>query len=169
MSQHVDTTKPLPSYGGWVFGSNSGYPIDSLIAVGGGDEFMARMGGEDCNLGIRLENAGFRDRMFYDSRCSYVEDQPLHYSGPNAVDVEFCFRAFKTRTETPENTHEVVFVRNWMNEQIRKHLYDEQQTTPRDPHFNLKAERALYRSTGGFKSVDHITWTDPDGESIETL
>lgn len=167
--QHIDKTKPLKSWGGWVFGSNSSYPIDAILDTGGKDEFLARAGGEDCDLGMRFENAGWRDRIFYDSGCNYVEDQPLHFSGPNHIDELNSFRTFKSVDETQENEHIFKRIRDYIQAETRCRWRIPGENKPRDPHFNLEAERELYRKTGGFKSVDHIQWTDPDGQDISEI
>lgn len=168
--QHqADTTKPMQSFGGWVFGSNTGAPLQAIIDTGGKDEFLARAGGEDCDWGIRLENAGWKDRIFYDSRCAYVEDELLHYTWPNEVDQFYSLRAFKSVKETEQNRDRFTLIRQWIDSETNPRLYQQKLSKPRDPHFNLEAERELYRKTGGFKAVDHIQWTDPDGQDISEI
>lgn len=165
----TDAAKPIHSCGGWVFGSNTGIPLRAIIETGGKDEFLARAGGEDCDWGVRLENAGWRDLMRYDSRCAYVEDELLHYTGPNEVDSFYSLRAFKSAVETEHNRERFDAIRKWIEAETHPRLYQQKLSKPRDPHFNLEAERELYRKTGGFKSVDHIQWTDPDGQDISDI
>lgn len=169
IKNQADLTKPIQSWGGWCFGSNTGAPLQAILDTGGKDEFLARAGGEDCDWGVRLENAGWKPQMFFDSRCAYVEDELLHYTGPNEVDESYCLRAFKSIKETEENQETFKAVRRWLDSETHPRLYQQRNPKPRDPHFNLIAERELYRATRGFKSVDHIEWTDPDGQDISEL
>lgn len=52
------TLNPFKIGGGWWFGSNSSAYFSSLLECNGSDEFTARWGCEDIDLGCRLNNLG---------------------------------------------------------------------------------------------------------------
>jgi hypothetical protein len=66
----IDGRGPTPckAPGGWLYGLNSGYPLNYAIHINGYDELYASHGGsEDCDFGVRLERAGCF--IAYDPSC----------------------------------------------------------------------------------------------------
>lgn len=62
--------------GGELFGSSFGAPTSLLVGVNGLDELCDPTGGEDYQLGIRLEWAGAR--IYYSRRMLTIESEDLH-------------------------------------------------------------------------------------------
>jgi hypothetical protein len=62
--------------GGRLFGCGLGAPRELLVAVNGFDELCDPVGGEDSNLGLRLEWSGAR--LFYSRRMRMVKDGMRH-------------------------------------------------------------------------------------------
>jgi len=62
--------------GGRLFGCGLGAPRALLVAVNGFDELCDPIGGEDTNLGLRLEWSGAR--LFYSRRMRMVKDGARH-------------------------------------------------------------------------------------------
>jgi hypothetical protein len=62
--------------GGQLFGCGLGAPRELLVAVNGFDELCDPIGGEDANLGLRLEWSGAR--LFYSRRMRMVKDGARH-------------------------------------------------------------------------------------------
>ncbi|HWF32113.1 MAG TPA: hypothetical protein VG188_06105 [Solirubrobacteraceae bacterium] len=62
--------------GGQLFGCGLGAPRELLVAVNGFDELCDPVGGEDANLGVRLEWSGAR--LFYSRRMRMVKDGARH-------------------------------------------------------------------------------------------
>jgi hypothetical protein len=62
--------------GGQLFGCGLGAPRELLIAVNGFDELCDPIGGEDSNLGLRLEWSGAR--LFYSRRMRMIKDGARH-------------------------------------------------------------------------------------------
>jgi hypothetical protein len=62
--------------GGRLFGCGLGAPRALLVAVNGFDELCDPIGGEDTNLGLRLEWSGAR--LFYSRRIRMVKDGARH-------------------------------------------------------------------------------------------
>jgi hypothetical protein len=62
--------------GGQLFGCGLGAPRALLLAVNGFDELCDPIGGEDSNLGLRLEWSGAR--LFYSRRMRMVKDGARH-------------------------------------------------------------------------------------------
>jgi hypothetical protein len=73
---HGSDEAPVPMGGGWLYGCSFGAPVETLLAVNGMDELCDCIGGEDYQLGLRLERAGFK--LFYDRRMWTVESDELH-------------------------------------------------------------------------------------------
>lgn len=67
---------PVPIQGSQLFGCSFGIPAIDIIAVNGFDEICDSIGGEDYQLGIRLNHAG--KRIYYDRRMFTVESEELH-------------------------------------------------------------------------------------------
>lgn len=61
----------------WLYGNNFSIPIEAALAVNGVDEiYDGQYGGEDCDFGIRLGNAGYD--IYIDPRCVLVESEEAH-------------------------------------------------------------------------------------------
>lgn len=153
--------------GGWIFGQNISFPFDCLKKINGYDEYFARRGCEDCNLGVRLELAGYKDLMFYNKNCLAIEDEWLHYNGDNQVDDFYSIRCWKSNS-TKNN-----IVNQTFNEMMTKiehdNLYVNKNYLPIDKNFNLIEEKKLYKEKNIFKSVENIVFVDFDGEPIENI
>lgn len=158
----------LISWGGWAFGTNTGFPMEYIMKVNGYDEFLsARRGGEDCNLGIRLENAGYKDKFFYNKNCLIIEDTELHYNGENTIDDFYTIRRWKSDIHKNHEKHN--FFANIYNEMEQTHLYKDKQYLPLKNHFDLYNEKILYKKLNQFKSVDQINFIDFDGELLHDI
>lgn len=158
----------LKSGGGWAFGTNTGFPMEYILKVNGYDEFFgARRGCEDCNLGIRLENAGFADKIYYNKNCLTIEDSLLHYTGENEVNELYSVRVWKSDINKSNQRH--AFLAKTYNDLEHAHLYKNKMYTTYDTHFNLEKERLLYKQTNTFKMVDDYNFVDFDGEKINEL
>ena len=153
--------------GGWVFGQNVSFPFEFLERINGYDEFFARRGCEDCNLGIRLELAGYSDLMFYNKNCLIVEDEKMHWSGINEVDDTYPRRAWKLGQEKNENVTKDL--NKIMREIESKNLYVDKNFKTIDTYFNLKEERELWQKTKTFKPINNIERFDFDGENIRDI
>lgn len=153
--------------GGWVFGQNVSFPFEFLERINGYDEFFARRGCEDCNLGIRLELAGYSDLMFYNKNCLIVEDEKMHWSGINEVDDTYPRRAWKLGQEKNENATKDL--NKIMKEIESKNLYVDKNFKTIDKYFNLKEERELWQKTKTFKPINNIEHFDFDGENIRDI
>ena len=154
--------------GGWVFGSNASYPTEWLLKVNGFDEYTARRGCEDCNLGVRLENAGFSDNIYYDPRSIVYEDDWYHWCGPNTCYYDGTFqhstlRRFKT--EGPDNW--TIYKRMEAIEQ--RHLYEDKKFWTLATACDLDMERKLWKETATFRQVEHDTFIDYDGQLLEDI
>jgi hypothetical protein len=66
-----DDRRVVQIAGGQLYGSSMGVPREVLLDINGLDELCDGSGGEDCNLGIRLELAGHR--VFYSRKMFTVE------------------------------------------------------------------------------------------------
>lgn len=166
------TDEPIKIGANWIFGSNTGMPLEYFMKVNGYDEFCARRGMEDCNFGIRLENAGYQNQMYYNKNCASAEDNRYHYCLSNSIYLEFLkneipFRRYKTDDQEDQEKSSFIFKK--MEDEERKQLYDLKQYTTIDQKFDLKAERELYKQTGTFRSVENDTFTDYDGQPIEEI
>ncbi len=165
---HQQSDDDINSWGGWAFGTNTGFPIEYILKVNGYDEFLgARRGGEDCNIGVRLENAGFKDKFFYNKNCLTIEDGELHYTGENSIDELYAIRRWKG--DVVKNHHIHDFLSKKYNEMEHEHLYKNREYTTLDKNFNLQKERELYRNTKTFRMVDDVNFIDFDGETIDKL
>ena len=153
--------------GGWVFGQNVSFPVEFLEKINGYDEFLARRGCEDCNLGVRLENAGYRGRIFYNKNCLVIEDEAMHWSAENPVDEFYAKRVWKSDQKRHEEVSE--FMCKTMEAVEQKHLYAEKKFSTIDTNFNLAQERELYRKTGEFKPVGDCDYFDFDGENLNQI
>ena len=161
---HQFTDDNLKIGGGWIFGQNISFPLEYILSVNGYDEYLARRGCEDCNLGVRLEIAGYKEKMFYNKNCLIIEDDILHYTQENIVDDLYCKRRWKT--DEQEN-HEISnFFHEKMNKTEYNHLYVDKKFSTIDEEFKLIEERELYKVSKKFKSVDNINYIDFDGKNI---
>lgn len=165
---HQKNDDDMKSWGGWAFGTNTGFPIEYILKLNGYDEFLgARRGGEDCNLGVRLENAGYADKFYYNKNCLTIEDDELHYTGENEIDELYSIRRWKNDVVKNHEKHE--FLKNIYDNLEHTHLYKNKMYTTYDCNFNLEKERLLYKQTNTFKMVDDYEFVDFDGEKISEL
>ena len=171
-AEHQPDDDPIQINGGWIYGSNPGFPIECLNKIGGYDEFCARRGIEDCNLGVRLEIAGYQDKMWYNKKCRVYEDKYYHYSLSNSpwnpMLAEYIpLRRYKTDDNDDREQGQKIF--KAMEDVELKHLHETKSFLPLNPYFNLEKERELYQKTGTFRSVANDTYIDYDGQPIEDL
>jgi hypothetical protein len=166
------TDDPVKAGPNWIFGSNVGMPLEYLLKVNGYDEFCARRGAEDGNLGVRLANAGYSDRIHYDKNCAVAEDDGYHYKFANSMycdlfKYEIPFRRYKT--DDKEDQEKGGSIYSQMMDEENEHLYGKKEHTTINQYFDLKAERELYQKSGTFRSVENDTYIDYDGQPIEEL
>lgn len=81
----------VPVRGGQLFGCSLGVPRDLLVEVNGFDELCDSIGGEDWQLGLRLEWAGAK--IGYSRRMLTIESEELHRQASPLLRVD--------RTTTP--------------------------------------------------------------------
>jgi hypothetical protein len=74
-----DARRAVRVGGGQLFGASIGAPRDLLLQLNGFDELCDSIGGEDWQLGIRLELAGVP--IWYDRRMLSIESEELHRLG----------------------------------------------------------------------------------------
>lgn len=153
--------------GGWVFGQNVSFPFEFLEKINGYDEFLARRGCEDCNLGIRLELAGFGDSIFYNKNCLVIEDERMHWNTENCIDEFYPKRVWKDDPIKNQAVND--FMNRTMNEIEQKHLYSDKNFYTIDTSFNLKAEKTLWKNTRTFKPVGDSDFFDFDGENLNQI
>lgn len=170
--KHQVTNDPIPNHGSWVFGSNTGIPMECLLKVNGYDEFCARRGVEDCQLGVRLVNAGFGERMYFDKNCMVTEDEWYHHCASNSTylgltNKESPLRRWKSDDE--ENRKHEQEIHEQMDAFENENLYAVNGYLPLAGDCDIKAERELYQKTGTFRSVENDTFTDYDGQPIEAI
>jgi len=164
---HQPTEENIKVGGGWVFGQNVSFPFEYLEKINGYDEFFARRGAEDCNLGVRLELAGYRDLIYYNKNCLIIEDEFMHFTGENEVDEYYPKRLWKSN---PEKNNKVnALMGKLMNDIEYKSLYIDKNFKTIDSNFDLIKEKFLYSQHGSFKSVADINYIDFDGEAIEEI
>ena len=159
--------KSIKIGGGWVFGQNVSFPIEFLEKINGYDEFLARRGCEDCNIGVRLEIAGYSDKIFYNKNCLIIEDERMHWCDVNPVDDIYPKRIWKSDYEKHVAVSE--FMLKTMNEIEHRNLYVEKNFKTIDTNFNLLQEKELYQNTGQFKPVGDCDYFDFDGENISQI
>lgn len=153
--------------GGWVFGQNVSFPLEFLERVNGYDEFLARRGCEDCNIGIRMELAGYKDLIFYNKNCLIIEDEAMHWSGVNEVDEFYAKRVWKTDCE--KNNEVTASFCEIMKNLENENLYINKNFKTIDTYFNLKEERELWQKTKTFKPINSIEHFDFDGQNIRDI
>lgn len=153
--------------GGWVFGQNVSFPLEFLIRINGYDEFLARRGCEDCNLGIRLELAGYKGRIFYNKNCLVVEDEAMHWGIHNPVDEFYAKRVWKSDYARHQEVSD--FMCRTMNEIEQRNLFVDKNFRTIDTSFNLVQERELFQKTGEFKPVGDGDYFDFDGENLSQI
>jgi hypothetical protein len=73
-------TATVPIAGSQLFGCSFGAPRSLLLEVNGFDELCDSIGGEDWNLGVRVEWSGAEIR--YSRRMLTIESEELHRVGP---------------------------------------------------------------------------------------
>lgn len=66
--------------GGHLFGCSFGMPMNVYLEMNGQDEMCDPIGGEDYNLGIRLQRAGYK--IFYDTEMFTTESEEWHGQPP---------------------------------------------------------------------------------------
>ena len=74
-----DARRAVQVGGGQLFGASIGAPRDLLLQLNGFDELCDSIGGEDWQLGLRLELAGVP--IWYDRRMLSIESEELHHLG----------------------------------------------------------------------------------------
>ena len=153
--------------GGWAFGSNISIPVEFLEKINGYDEFFARKGCEDCNFGIRLELAGYADRLFFNKNCQIIEDGPMHWCDENPNDDFYAKRVFKSDYKRHEEVRDSFC--KFMDDLEYKNLHVEKNFKTIDTSFNLIKERELYRKSGEFKPVGDCDYFDFDGENLNQI
>lgn len=164
---HQSTEERIKAGGGWVFGQNISFPFEFLKKVNGYDEFFARRGAEDCNLGVRLELAGYKDFMYYDKNCLIIEDDYMHFTDENEVDDYYPKRVWKSDVEKNNQVNDKMG--KIINDIEYKSLYIDKSFKTIDTNFNLVEERALYQKYGVFKPVKDIDYIDFDGDHISEI
>lgn len=75
-----EDTRVVPLAGGRLYGSSFGIPRQLLLEINGFDELCDPIGGEDYDLGVRLELAGHR--LFYSRSMLTIESQDHHSAQP---------------------------------------------------------------------------------------
>ena len=92
-----DGTGPVQIVGGQLYGCSLGAPRDLLLSVNGFDELCDPMGGEDYQLGVRLEWAGAE--ISYDRRMLTIEntDAGAHGDSPPRIGRSLSEDAYLTR------------------------------------------------------------------------
>jgi hypothetical protein len=153
--------------GGWIFGQNASFPLEFLERINGYDEFFARRGCEDCNLGIRLELAGYADSMFYNKNCLIIEDKAMHWNKINCVDEFYAKRSFKTDHQRHQEVAD--YFCKIMNDLEHKNLHVDKNFKTIDTSFNLKEERELWQRAKEFKPVGDCDYFDFDGENLNQI
>ncbi len=167
---HQQTDEQINIGGGWLFGANAGYPLEYLIHVNGHDEFYARRGCEDCNLGIRLENAGFKNKIFYNKNCLVIEDEKLHYVNNNSTHIMRRWSLNDEKYKTQEKYDEKHKIcSSMMNVLEKQSLHEKKEILPLNIYFNYTNERKLFLETMEFRSIENDTFIDFDGETLEDL
>jgi glycosyltransferase involved in cell wall biosynthesis len=78
-----DDRVPVPIPGGQLFGASCGVPRELLLEVGGFDELCDLVGGEDYDLGLRLEFASVP--IHYGRQMLTVESEELHRQSEPAL------------------------------------------------------------------------------------
>jgi predicted GH43/DUF377 family glycosyl hydrolase len=81
-----DDSRVVRIGGGQLYGASFGAPRRLLVDVNGLDELCDSIGGEDVNLGIRLESAGAP--IYYDRRMLTIESEELHRQGEPLLRVD---------------------------------------------------------------------------------
>jgi hypothetical protein len=81
-----DDQRVVPIAGGQLFGCTIGAPRELWLDVNGFDELCDANGGEDCQLGLRLELAG--SPIFYSRRLLSLESDALHAAGTPLVRID---------------------------------------------------------------------------------
>ena len=163
------TDESIKVCGGWIFGSNAGFPTECIYKINGYDEFYARRGCEDCNLGVRLENAGYKDLIYYNKNCLIIEDQDMHYTGENDpnLDLNYTLRQYSYSAERNYQKHATCSAA--MTKIESDSLYVRREYLTLNPYFNLEKEKELYRTTKTFRSVENDTFVDFDGDTLADL
>ena len=77
-ARHNQAGPLVPAAGSWMFGCSFVIKVEDFLSVNGSDENCDSVGGEDYNLGIRLQNAG--KRFFYDLRMLTLESEEGHWT-----------------------------------------------------------------------------------------
>jgi glycosyltransferase involved in cell wall biosynthesis len=74
-----DDAQAVEVVGGQFYTTSCGAPRESFLAVNGFDELCDVIGGEDCQLGIRLEWSG--SAVYYSRRMLVIESEDLAMQG----------------------------------------------------------------------------------------
>jgi hypothetical protein len=77
-AKHNQAGPLVPAAGSWMFGCSFAIRVEDFLSVNGSDENCDSVGGEDYNLGIRLQNSG--KKFFYDLRMLTLESEEGHWT-----------------------------------------------------------------------------------------
>lgn len=84
--EYGSSEKRVKIGGGQMFGCSFGLPLEDYLAVNGSDEICDAIGGEDYNLGLRLEKLG--RTIWYNRNMLTLESEEAHYEDPPFIRVD---------------------------------------------------------------------------------
>lgn len=139
---------PVLIQGTQLFGCSFAIPASDIIQVNGFDELCDSIGGEDYQLGVRLNNAG--KKIFYDRSMYTVESEELHDPAINPYrmlreDRLLDFNEYSNRLYTNFSVHKRIQPqgRTDSSHMILDILYGTRQTQARYNYYSLEECRAL--------------------------
>jgi hypothetical protein len=109
-----DDARLVPLSGGELFGAGTAAPRDLLVELNGYDELCDPVGGEDYQLGLRIEFAGVP--IFYCRAMLAVESEELHRQPPIVTRLNKTLepatymrrlREFGVRSRTSDGEHDI--------------------------------------------------------------
>jgi len=109
-----DDACTVPLSGGELFGAGTAAPRDLLVELNGYDELCDPVGGEDYQLGLRIELAGVA--IFYSRSMLAVESEELHRQPAIVTRLEKSLepatymrrlREFGVRSRTTDGSHDI--------------------------------------------------------------
>lgn len=161
----------VPIGGGWCFTGNLSVPYKLIEKINGFDEIYARHGTEDCDFGVRLENAGAK--IFLEKKCKVFEDQYLHWNGPNeytrTIGGNNLHRGYKSTIEK----HNKFAEDKWTEKVYWSNLLSVINNKTIDPNekfsINLIEEKEFYIHHKQFKPLSKYLEFDYDGEPINEI
>lgn len=155
--------------GGWCFTGNLSVPYSFIEKINGFDELYARHGTEDCDFGVRLENAGAE--IFLEKKCKVFEDQYLHWNGENAY-TKFIggynlHRGYKSTIEK----HQKFYLEKWPEKIYNERILEVINNKLINPKikFDLKEEKEYYIKNNKYKPLSNFLEFDYDGEPIQQI